>query len=246
VNKQAMISITGPSQQAYSFSDLSMNEIKELVKFFFTAVLACCIIFGVWIFVPLYWWIGTEGSESSPGWSIPGWVGILIPLFLIIYIIRNLDYSLEWFEKFFENLRNLTKGLSATQRTAFVLLLIAYFYSASKYPVYWYLFTVLIFVPVGYTIDRYKKIIAHKSKLKELYDKARGLNKTGDLVALLLQRMQKGIKVGCSSKDVCRPIAKKIEGAEEELAVEYKKGQKDLEELLLTAYEFRELVGRWY
>jgi len=222
-----------------------MNEIKELVKYFFTAVLACGIVFGMWIVVPL-WWIGSGSSESSPGWSIPGWVGILIPLFLIIYIIRNLDYSLQWFEKFFVNLRKLTKGLSATQRTAFVLFLIAYFYSASKYPVYWYFFTVLTFVPGGVTIGRYKKIIAHKSKLKELYDKARSLNKTGDSVALLLQRMQKGIKVGCSSKDVCRPIAKKIEKAEEELAVEYKKGQKDLEELLLTAYDFRELVGKWY
>ena len=101
-------------------------------------------------------------------------------------------------------------------------------------------------MPGGVTIDRYKKIIAHKSKLKELYDKARSLNKTGDLVALLLQRMQKGVKVGCSSKDVCRPIAKKIEEAEEELGVEYRKGQKDLEDLLVTAYDFRELVGGWY
>lgn len=240
VNKQAMFSITGPSQQAYFFSDLSMNEIKELVKYFFTAVLGCGICCGVWIFVPFYWWTG--GGTNVVG----QWLSILLPVIFIIYVIRNLAYCLQWFEKFFESLRNLTKGLSATQRTAFVLFLIAYFYSASKYPVYWYLFTVLIFVPVGYTIDRYKQIIAHKSKLKELYDKARSLNKTGDLVAVLLQRMQKGIKVGCSSKDVCRPIAKKIEGAEEELAVEYKKGQKDLEELLLTAYHFRELVGRWY
>ena len=241
-----MTSITDPSQQVYSFSDLSLNEIKELVKYFFTAVLTCGICFGVWIVVPLYWWLGTESSESSPGWSISGWVGILIPLFLIIYIIRNLDYSLEWFEKFFANLRNLAKGLSATQRTAFVLFLIAYFYSASKYPVYWYFFTVLIFVPVGFAIDRYKKIITHKSKLKELFDKAKSLNKTGDSVELLLKRMEDGIKVGCVNRYVCEPIAKKIEEAEKELGVEYRKGQKDLQDLLVTAYDFRELVGGWY
>ena len=242
-----MSSVTSPSQQAYSFSDLSLNEIKVLVKFFFTAVLACGIVFGVWIVIPLYWWIGTESSESSPSWTlVSGGVGILILLLFVIYVIRNLDHCLQWFEGFFAGLRKSTKDMSATQRTLLVLFAVAFFYSAIKYPIYWYPFFTLIFMPVVFTIERYMKMITHKSKLKELFDKAKRFGKTGGSVALLLQRMEEGIKVGCAGKYVSWPIEHRIKEAEEKLTVEYKNGQKDLEELLVIASDFKYLVGRWY
>lgn len=180
------------SQQVCSFSELSLNEIRELVKFYFSAVLAHGIIYGicggiilgVWIVVSLYWWISSRSSEAL----VSGGVGILILLLGIIYF--------------------------------------------------------LIFMPVVFTIEKYKKMITHKSKLKELLNKATRLDRTGDSVALLLQRMEEGVKVGCAGKYLTWPIEHRITEASEKLAVEYREGQEDLEELLVIASDFKYLVGR--
>ncbi len=68
-------------QQTYSFSQLSLNERKELVKYFFTGVFASSIVFGVWIATPFYWWFGVVSGE------IGRWLGILFPILLCGLII---------------------------------------------------------------------------------------------------------------------------------------------------------------
>jgi len=169
---------------------LSLNEMKELVKFFFSAVLACGIIWGpsvlVWgIIYGIYWWIN---SEPGTGWTrVSGGMVILILLSIMF---------------------------------------------------------ILVFLPVIFTIEKYGKMIAHKSKLEFLLNKATRLDRTGDSVALLLQRMEEGVKVGCAGKYLSWPIENRIREASEKLAVEYREGQEDLEELLDIASDFKYLVSR--
>jgi len=128
---------------------LSLNEMKELVKFFFSAVLACGLIYGSvvlagGIIYGIYWWINSEVSGG-----------------MVIFILLSIIF-------------------------------------------------ILVFLPVIYTIEKYGKMIAHKSMLKFLLNKATRLDRTGDSVALLLQRMEEGVKVGCAGKYLSWPIEHRI------------------------------------
>ena len=147
---------------------------------------------------------------------------------------------------FLQDLRHLRGTWATVRRAGFVLFLIAFLVLAFTYPILWFFLTVFVCIPLGFTFNRYQTILSRKAQLKELFDNATSLNKTGDLVALLLHQMNKGIEAGCASGSVCRPIAKKIEEVEEQLADEYKKGREDLGALLNLSHEFRALVGRWY
>jgi len=146
---------------------LSPGEVRELTKYFFTVLLVCLIMFGLpaLAFFGLAW--GTDSVTSSGlGWSIATVVWCVIIAYVLV---TELDNFLKQLGDFFTNLGKGAESASIAKRIRFLLSFAIYFYAWSQYPLLAALVSVIILIPAGFTIDKYRQVLARKSSLAEAH-----------------------------------------------------------------------------
>ena len=140
---------------------LSWDEIVSLFKQFFQYQLACFLVFGGWIVVPVQLWSWRYGDDTvdSTTSSPAGWgsrvIAMGIVLAFLILIINNWRETLEWFETFFASLKKITEGWGKIKITMllFFMYYSIYLWRTSPFMA-WYV-SVLGFMPACMTYNSY-------------------------------------------------------------------------------------------
>lgn len=146
----------------FTFSDLTIGEINLLIKDFFQASFVCLLVFGIpyALFVGVFW-----GAESVFSGGELSWLPQVVIWGVIIYLlIKNLPDTLKYFGDMFQGLSAAAASVSRPKQLIGLVFVIGYFYSSVRFPNAWFWFTVLIFMPAGFTYDHYKKILKQKAE----------------------------------------------------------------------------------
>ena len=149
----------------YTFSDLTIGKIKVLIKDFFLACFICLLVFGIpyALLVTFFWGVESAVSGGQFSW-LPRALGLGLIALVVVLLIKDLPYTLKYFGDMFTRLSTAAANLSRVKQAIGLAFVIGYFYSAIKFPVVWFWFTVLIFTPAGFTYDRYKAILKRKAE----------------------------------------------------------------------------------
>jgi len=219
---------------------LSPGEVRELVKYFFTVLIVSLIMFGLpaLAFFGLAW--GTNSATSSGlGWSI---ATVVLGVVVAYLLVTELDGFLKQLGGFFTNLGKGAESASTAKRISFLLSFAIYFYAWSQYPLLAALVSVIILIPAGFTMDKYKQVLARKSSLRDLIAKAQSLGPTREPVLSVIQHFEDAVKVVFSNKEQRQDAAKKIETSMMAVEEEYQRGNKELEAFIIIAADFLNLA----
>lgn len=156
--------ISGPTNSnCHSWSDLTVKEIWTLAKAFFTYSFYSGLLFGVPYLLLTGLFEVTESISVPFGLpTLPQLIAWAMVGYMVYLIFQDPTYTFKYFEKMFADLAALSGTLSRLKQVALLSFIGGYMYSAAHYTDAWFLFTVLVFLPAGFTYDRYKTIICKK------------------------------------------------------------------------------------
>lgn len=156
--------ISGPANSTcHSWSDLTVKEIWTLAKAFFTYSFYSGLLFGV-PYLLLTGLFDGVGSISVPSGlpSLPQMIEWAMVGYMVYLIFRDPTYTFKYFEQLFSDLAAFSRTLSRFKQAALLAFVAGYMYSSAHYTDAWFWFTVLGFIPTGYTYGRYKEILCQK------------------------------------------------------------------------------------
>lgn len=163
------------SPYRYTFSDLTIGEIQMLIKDFFFTSFICLLVFGIpyALFVAFSWGVTSVVSGGRFSW-LPQALAFGLLGYVVVFLIRNLPYTLKFFGDGFMGLSTAAANVSRVKQSIGLAFVIGYFYSAYKFPLVWFWFTILIFTPAVFTHDRYTAILKRKTESHIGQDTPRG------------------------------------------------------------------------
>jgi hypothetical protein len=156
------------NQRNLGFTDLTLNELWDLVKTFFTAVLGCLLIFGLpWACV-----IGLDslGRSNLSASEYSWWEQIFqwgFYALVVSFILWNIPEILKAFGEFFTSLSTTAQNLSRTKQILLFIFVYGYFALCIKLPDYAFFFSILVLIPGGYTFQVYKELLKRRSATSE-------------------------------------------------------------------------------
>lgn len=137
-------------------SSLSSVERLELVKYFFTGVIVCGLVFIAPAVVLSYWLPIFSRSGSSLLKTVVGWGFIA---FIILLLVTHSDDVYFSIQSFIGNVRKqFFTGKSLPVGLFWASFLLVYFLAFVYVPLPAIIFSGLIMIPAGFTYDKYKKI----------------------------------------------------------------------------------------
>ena|SRR2546429_5205844 len=153
--------MTHPKQ--YYFSDLTIGEIKILTKNFFTISFFYLLLLGIpyALLVGAFWGAESVFSGGPFSWLLQAAIWGLV-VYVVVLIFKDLPDVLKSFGDMFLSLSATAANISRVKQLIGLAFVIGYFYSAITFPIVWFWFSVLVFIPAGCTYDRYKKILKQK------------------------------------------------------------------------------------
>jgi len=147
-----------------SFSDITLREIYALVKYYFTTVFVCLLIFAL----PWAFFVGLDvGLQSTLPTEKYLWLsrifsyGLLI--FVLYLILSELPDILQRLGELFINLGKMLSRASRIKQVFGVIFFVAYFWVWAKHSTVAFFFFILVLTPGGFTYDRYLILLREKS-----------------------------------------------------------------------------------
>jgi hypothetical protein len=148
-----------------SLSDLTIKEIRQLVKCYLTALFACILLFGLpfALIVTLDFGLRTSltGHEYS-WWSTLIGYGFLA--WFTYMVLSNIPAFFEWWRDLFADLYKWARSVSRSMQILGFIFLVCYTAAWGKYPKATFWFSITIFLPGGFTYEKYKKILKLKAQ----------------------------------------------------------------------------------
>lgn len=149
-----------------SFSDLTVGDLKILLKDFSFYCFVVFLIFGIpYLILRLGFGLVETVIPKETHSSFYWLMGIGLAAIVMITLFKDPAYTLAWFSVFF---RNMSMSMSRLSRTSQILLfsaLIGYFYLAIAYPNVWIVLS-LCLMPFEFAYGRYQTILKGKSQGK--------------------------------------------------------------------------------
>ncbi len=135
---------------------LTSKDIWELIKYGFTAIIACA---GVFV-LPYLLLSGAIFSFKSFSGIEPlsGWLGYLLGAVLLYFVVSNLTNILSSLSRVSADLARITNGMSFFKKALLVIFFLAYVGGWHYFPNITFFVSVLILIPGGFTYDKYKII----------------------------------------------------------------------------------------
>jgi len=142
-----------------SFTDLTVKEIWEIIRYFFTAVFICTIMFVIPFFIVM----GVEfGAESFLDSGQKKWIEYIVWFLIIIFLIGHLDELFMGLSDCFRSLGESAKDISFLKKMGLFVFVAFYFFLWLEYVIVAFFFSVLILVPSGFAYDKYRNILRKK------------------------------------------------------------------------------------
>tara|TARA_B100001971_G_C18090282_1_gene483126 strand:- start:268 stop:780 length:513 start_codon:yes stop_codon:yes gene_type:complete len=160
----------GESQEEQSnpltISDLTVKEIIELVKYGFTTIFVCTIVFVIpyLMFTGTFAFFGLDFSADSDSGS--KWFSIVMSLVVIYMIVQEFSSVCDKLSEMFAYLSTVTKNMSFLKRLLLIIGLWLYFYLWKVAPELVFFITMLFIIPAAFTFDKYISMLNEKQTLK--------------------------------------------------------------------------------
>lgn len=147
----------------YTFSDLTIGEVKTLIMTYAVSVFSGLILFGIPLSIAfaLEWGVGSSVSEMEK----EAWPNIVVwALFIFIFwwVIKHLPEVLTQTAQMFTDWSKAAAKVSCFKRAAWIIFMGGYIYSLVHYPFISLLLLWLILFPATNTYDEYKRILNNK------------------------------------------------------------------------------------
>ena len=148
-----------------SLSDLTMKEIVELVKCYLSALFACMLIFGLpfVLFVALDFGLKASLTGHEYSW----WFKIIVYGFLAFFaymVLSDIPAFFEWWRDLFAGLYKWARSVSLSMQIMGFIFMACYLAAWAKYPTAAFWFSITIFLPGGFTFEKYKEILKRKKQ----------------------------------------------------------------------------------
>lgn len=143
--------------------NLSFGEIWQLVKCFLSVLLGCLLIFALpyALLIFLTTAITDNTTEENYSWVTRiAWFGFFA--WLAYMILSNMEGFFLWWKKLFDDLAEMVKKASKLKKIIFTLFIFGFFMLWLRYPIFAFWFSILVFLPGGYTYEKYKEILSAK------------------------------------------------------------------------------------
>ena len=148
-----------------SVSDLTIRDIKSLVKDFFTASLTLGVVFGLPYALFLGMDVGLQSSLPVEAYSwFSGFLGFGFLAFFAYILLKNLAKVLQNFGKLLVDLRQAPGRVSLPKQILWVAVFIGFVFIWVRYPGASFLLFCLVILPAGFTYDKYKGRLKRKSE----------------------------------------------------------------------------------
>ena len=83
---------------------------------------------------------------------------------ILVFVARNIPYTLKYFGDFLLSLSTVAAKVSLGKQLVGAAFILGYFYSAHKFPLVWFVFTIAVLIPAGHAYDQYLTILKRKDE----------------------------------------------------------------------------------
>jgi len=154
----------------YTFSDLTVGEIKTLIKTFFINLFLFSLVFGIpyAMFVGLDWGASVFVSEEQHLW-LNKLAFLVLAIFIFWIVINNLPSILKQIGRMYTEGSEAAAKASLFKRAAWIIFWGGYFYSSMYFPLIWFWLT-CAGLTVAFTYDKYTDILNNKTPKETTQD----------------------------------------------------------------------------
>jgi hypothetical protein len=152
-----------------SFSQLTIADILDLIKYFFTALFACALVFVLPYAIIVGFFSAVDFTTEGTSYS---WVSRAIVILMALYIvfkvfIEDPARTFQYFADMFSQLSAVARRLSRFKAALLVGFLIVYWWLFARFPIFAFFFSVLVLAPSAFTYDHYQEILRKKTVTSE-------------------------------------------------------------------------------
>ena len=154
----------------YTFSDLTVGEIKTLIKTFFINLFLFSLLFGIpyTMFVGLDWGMSFVVSEEQHSW-LNKLTFLVLVIFAFWVVIKDLPSILKQLAGMYTDLSEAAAKASLFKMVVWIIFGGAYYYSLIYFPLIGYWLT-CAGLTVAFTYDKYASILNNKTPKETTQD----------------------------------------------------------------------------
>ena len=90
--------------------------------------------------------------------------GLVLLGIVVVLVFKDPAYTLAWFGALFTDISRSISGLSHSKQILILVLIVGEFYLAIAYPFVWFVSSIAVLIPLGFTYERYQALLKNKAQ----------------------------------------------------------------------------------